>query len=316
MQDNQAHTPTESSALQSPLTKYAQYGVVGLALVAFVLLLFTDRSALQGSRGGAPVASATPASSGSLDQALLPASLKGLALPELPAGPDGQSITQLLKQLSSAPAAEQPEVLDRLVAACLNIDRLDLAAGAQQALAERTARADDWHKALRLYAQAAERAASAGSLSPAAAEQNQRARTVAEQWLSTHPSDVTAQVQQALLNVHSGDPARIMPNGIQALIKIAEANPNDLEAPLALSRFALQTGQLDRAAQRLSTLLKTHPGHPEASLIYSDVLVRQKKLTEARSVVEAALAATRDPAVLSRLQAAKQAISVEARSPQ
>lgn len=287
----------------APPQRLAQWALVGAGAVIFVLLLLTDRAALKSARSSeGPAAAAQPAAS-----PLAPPPLAGVALPPLPPGAEAQAVSRLAQQLEQAPAAERATVLDRLVAASLNVARPDLAAGYQDALAEQAPaaqRAAATARALQLYIEACAQAA-ALQLSPEAAQAlNARGLALAQAQLAAAPNDLDAQVGRALLHVHSGDPARIMPQGIQALAEIAKKNPEHLGAGLALGRFALQTGQLDRALQRLTTVLQQHPGQPEASLVMSEVLLRMKKPTDARRVIEAALARTDDPMWTAKLQQA------------
>jgi len=287
-----------SSEKSGSSQRLAQWGLVGAAVVAFVLLLLTDRTVLQSQRTSAVAASpvAPPALEG------LPTPLQGLELPALPTTAEGEAVRKLSAQLTVTDAADQAQLLDRLVAASVNVNRLDLAAGFAHALAERDPAA--MPRALSLYAQLAERAAELQLPAALVKAQNERGLALADVRLRAQPNDVDAQVTRALLHVHSGDPARIMSQGIQALAQIAADHPSHLGAGLALGRFSLQTGQLDRAQQRLTTVLQQHPGHAEASLLLSEVLIRQKKTRDARGVLEAALARTDDPMWKAKLQAA------------
>ncbi len=278
-----------------------QWALVAAGVVVFVLLMFTDRGALKSQRS-AEVGDAAEAAGPAV-----PAPLAGTTLPPLPTTAEGQAVARLAEQLSTSAPAEQPVVLDRLVAACLNVTRPDWAAGYQDELAERAAPAERRNatlKAVGLYTEACVQAPTLGLTAATAQALNVRGLVLADAWLKTTPDDLDAQVARALLHVHSGDPARIMPQGIQALAAIATKHPEHLGAGLALGRFALQTGQLERAEQRLTTVLQQHPGQPEASLVMSEVLLRLKKPNDARRVITAALARTVDPMWTAKLQQA------------
>jgi len=82
-----------------------------------------------------------------------------------------------------------------------------------------------------------------------------------EKAIAIEPNSVSAKMLLGTAYVESGlEPMK----GVGLLKEVADADPNNLEAQILLGRFSLQSGQYDKAKERLDAVLKKEPNNTEA----------------------------------------------------
>jgi Tfp pilus assembly protein PilF len=80
--------------------------------------------------------------------------------------------------------------------------------------------------------------------------------------IDLEPDNISPQLSLATIYIESGaEPMK----GIEILKEIVDKNPNNVEALILLGRFSLQSGQYDKAKERLEKALAVAPNNVEAA---------------------------------------------------
>jgi len=97
-----------------------------------------------------------------------------------------------------------------------------------------------------------------------------RAIQALENAISLNPQNTQHKVNLAL--VYAEDPPQDNPmRGVQMLLDLNQKEPENVFVLLALARLAIRTGQYERAATRLETILQQEPSNAQAICLLADV---------------------------------------------
>lgn len=281
-----------------------QWFLIGLGVVTFGLLMFTDRTALQNEKSmTAPKAepkgertSAAPNKSAEPETAPQKPTLAALDPMD---GEAAKTTTQIEKQFQDAKTrADSARVYDRLSAASAAAGRPDFAALYQEKYYAVAGGEEMLLKTARLFSEAAQ-APFVRQKEPLAGGFQNEAVKYYEEFLTRRPAETDAQVELGVLYVHSPEPMK----GIRKLLDVVEKKPNHFKANLELAKFSIQTSQFDKAESRLNAALQSEPTNWEAHFFKGVLYERKGKPAEARAAYQAAMKHTRDPAVLDLVQA-------------
>jgi tetratricopeptide (TPR) repeat protein len=97
-----------------------------------------------------------------------------------------------------------------------------------------------------------------------------------------------------LAYVNSGKPENSM-QGILTIRKVLEINPDNAEAGYQLGVFSIQTGQYDKAAERLQRVLGRYPDRQDARYQLAVAQAGLGNAAQARSLLETVVAEASDP---------------------
>ncbi|MDX1907822.1 MAG: tetratricopeptide repeat protein [Bacteroidia bacterium] len=257
--------------------------VAGVGIVVFVLLLLADKSNLS-SRKTQAITETGVVSEGGGSTAQLP-----------PLAPDAQT-DQLLARLEAAAPAAQHALLDSVVAVLSARKRYDVAAGYARQAAEADTSLSHLLTAGTLYQQALtlEHVSRDTVLRKQFGEAaiGYLSRVVAQD-----PRNEPALLSLGMAYITSGNPATSM-QGILTIRKVLEINPANTAAGYQLGLFSVQTGQLDKAAERFEQVLKADPSMQEARYQLASVYVQTSRADQAKPLLEAVLRDTKDAALL------------------
>jgi len=106
------------------------------------------------------------------------------------------------------------------------------------------------------------------------------------QQLRLAPSSLPLQISQALAWVEMEGKSM---EGILQLRKLGDQNPEVVSIQVQLGKFALQTGQYAKAAERFGKILSKHPEEIEALIGMGKALAGQEKTEEAKTYWKKAL---------------------------
>lgn len=280
----------------------AQWFLIGIGLVVFVLLMFTDRTALETqktqannnleSQRGAPPAPQDGHAGGTSAPTAL--SLDLLA----PFSEGASEMQKIAEQFKTAQTAQDSAaVYDRLTAAAVSFNRPDVAALHQAAYYQRVGGTGMLLKTATLHKKATELPAIRENANLAAAFE-QAAIQYYEQYLTQKADDLDAQVELGTLLVHTPEPMR----GIRKLLAVVEKKPNHFGANLELGKFSIQSQQLDKAEARLKTATEAQPNNWEAHFFLGILYERKNDALAAQKAYQTARSLTQDPGVLDLIQ--------------
>ncbi len=107
-----------------------------------------------------------------------------------------------------------------------------------------------------------------------------RAISAFENALSLNPSNSAHKVN--LATVYAEFPPQDNPmKGILMLIEMNKANPDDVPVLVSLGRFGIQTGQFDKAIERLTRAVNLVPEHKRANCLLANALNKSGKTADA-----------------------------------
>jgi tetratricopeptide (TPR) repeat protein len=95
----------------------------------------------------------------------------------------------------------------------------------------------------------------------------------------------------------TGEPMR----GVQILLGIVNAKPNDIPANLMLGKMSVRSGQLDKAIGRFETVLKQEPANTEALYYLGQVYKGKGDNKKAIEMLERCKASEKDPQLESKI---------------
>lgn len=291
-QDSQ---PASASPTSTPAFKAAGFGLLSYALVAvagalFVALLFADRTSLNTRNA------AMAARDGKAATQHETVTINGLTLPAPAHTIEGEVLERLAQQLAqSQTPGEKKQLLNKLVAAGINAQRMDLAAAYQEQVYDLTAAEGDLVKAIAHYKQALA-AADSNTADPLAT----RAAALYDKYIAAHPTDVDAQVDRNVLLTQTRAPMQ----GVLALRTLAEKHPDNFRAQYQLGLFSLQTRQLDKAVARFEQALRINPASAESAMGLGNAHAGLGQTAQAKSAYTRAFTLTTDAALKARINQA------------
>jgi Flp pilus assembly protein TadD len=126
-----------------------------------------------------------------------------------------------------------------------------------------------------------------------------RSGTLYDEHLKAYPKDLDAQIDRAMVNILPDNPMQ----GIRQLLTLADENPGNARVSLELGKFALKSGQFDKAETRLAKAasLETDNWEPHFYLALAQERLDKKK--EARLAFEKALALAPNAPLKDMIQA-------------
>jgi len=289
---SEGHLPPDLSKSTFSYTT-GHYLLMAGGFLLLLLLFFADKTALH-STNPAARASEKNTTSTSLNP-------RKELLPPLAESQDGKVLRRLDEELqASHEPAEQKKLLQNLVSAAHNLQRLDYAALYQEKLYILDSTSVSAAAVGSLFAQAAD-ALSEQKDSALYNSFNGKAIVYYEKNAQLNPDNQDIQVELGTRYVKSGDPAIIM-NGIRKIREVATKNPSHFQANLQLGIFSIQTGQFEKAEARLRQAIAAHPQSAEAYYYLGKALFIENKKNEARTALKKAASLTQDEKLLEAIQ--------------
>jgi predicted Zn-dependent protease len=115
----------------------------------------------------------------------------------------------------------------------------------------------------------------------------EQAKDLFERSLKLNPQNDSAKVGLGATILYGGHEAPM--TGISMIREVVERNPDHVFAQLTLGEASLMSGQLDKAAERFTTVLQHQPGNLQAALLLADTYERMNKKEEAVQAYRKAL---------------------------
>ena len=247
------------------------------ALVAIALLLFM----YFGCPTQAPEMAQAEASRSLQLSATSTESMIRAAQQELNAGQIA-SIIEIEEQLETDPPpadTQKRRLLEELASQWFRLGYPGISAGYAQQIAEESNGEQDWAIAGTSYTICVQRAQEEKVRSFC----YQRAEQAYLNALSLNPEELDHQINLAL--TYTLNPEQPM-QGILRLREIQEENPDDPRPLVTLARLALQTNQLERAAERLDAALALDPTNQAAICLRAETYQRAGQLADAARMSE------------------------------
>ena len=262
--------------------RIARWLLLAAGLSICVLLLFANKTNLN-NQETASVAS-TLQSTG--EQA---APAESAALPPLP--PDAQ-MDQWQKALAEAENAEKERILDSIILSLQSRNRYAYAADYAAQLVAVNGSLQNQERAARLHRLATE-LAYVQEDSSLLQQYGRQGLEFAEAVLAEDETNEDALLDKGLLIVNAGlsNPMQ----GILSIRRVLEINPDNVAAGLQLGRFAIQTGQFDKAVERLERVVALEPGLEGAKFDLAYAYQQSGQTEKARPLLESVVAETQDP---------------------
>lgn len=228
---------------------WQHYGVMGLGVLVFVLLLFADKTNLNNNptesvRGSETVNGAPN------DAANEPAKMSvNTANPALQ-----QKISELEAE---ANADRKVALLKEIVEGFQAEGNSKVAAAYAGTLADLQPNAENYLVAGALHRFAAHQPdVMADSIQ--FKQENLQALNYLQKAVELEPKNEGALIELGLAYIESGEPGSGM-TGIMKLREVTEINPKNVEATFHLGKFSFDTGQFDKAVSRFETVLELEP---------------------------------------------------------
>jgi cytochrome c-type biogenesis protein CcmH/NrfG len=89
--------------------------------------------------------------------------------------------------------------------------------------------------------------------------------------------------------------------GVQKLRDVVAANPDNIEAQLTLANLAIQSGQYDKAIERLETLLQKHPDEAKAMFVLAEAYRSKGDTKKAIEIFEQCKKLLKDPGLKAEI---------------
>lgn len=109
------------------------------------------------------------------------------------------------------------------------------------------------------------------------------AKELFEKALELNPTDDSAKVglgASYIFGAEAGNPMEVM-QGIQRILEVARRDSTNMYAQMMLALGGMESGQLDKAVERLTTVVRHEPGNMEAILLLAEVKEQQGDKAEA-----------------------------------
>jgi tetratricopeptide (TPR) repeat protein len=127
--------------------------------------------------------------------------------------------------------------------------------------------------------------------------ESQEAISLLDQAIKISPNNDSLKIQQALLYMNTGEPMI----GVQKLREVVAANPDNIVAQLTLANLAIQSGQYDKAIQRMDTLLQRHPNEAQAIFVQAEAYRSKGDVKKAVELFGQCKKMLKDPALQAEI---------------
>lgn len=98
----------------------------------------------------------------------------------------------------------------------------------------------------------------------------------------------------------AGDPTEVM-QGIQKILEVARRDSTNMYAQFMLGVGGIELGQVDKAIERLTTVVRHQPGNVEALVLLAEANQQKGNKTEAVKCYEAAKKLIGDPQMVKAI---------------
>jgi tetratricopeptide (TPR) repeat protein len=126
-----------------------------------------------------------------------------------------------------------------------------------------------------------------------------KARSLFDDYLKFDSTDIPVKIRYAMSFVSSENPMK----GILMLRDIAESNPDNVEAQFNLGMLSMQTGQYDKAIERLDQVVQLSPGNMQAFILMGIAYMELGENAKSRESFGHVLDHSDDPEVLATASA-------------
>jgi len=173
---------------------------------------------------------------------------------------------QMVKEWMDKADDQQIVALKQLASFWVTRSEWEIGGHYLETIARLTTASEDWMSAARTYATGAQQA------------EDELHRTILrEKALSSYDAVVLqdndsfeAELEKALFLIKSPDPDNPM-TGVLALVEMSNKYPDQPEVFVHLGKFSIQTGQWDKARERLERALELNPDHRETICLLATV---------------------------------------------
>jgi tetratricopeptide (TPR) repeat protein len=121
----------------------------------------------------------------------------------------------------------------------------------------------------------------------------EKAREYLGKVVEENPGDLESKTRIAMTYVSSDSPMK----GIRMLREVLETDPKNEFALFNMGMLSVQSGQYDRAIERLQELVAVNPGHIQGQLLLGVAYLNMGMKTEARAQFEKVKSLDKDPSV-------------------
>jgi cytochrome c-type biogenesis protein CcmH/NrfG len=133
----------------------------------------------------------------------------------------------------------------------------------------------------------------------------EQAKLLFERSLKLNPANDSAKIGLGscfIFGSSADDPQQVM-QGIQQILEVARRDPENMYAQQMLGIGGLVSGQVDKAIERLSTVVNHQPSNIEAILTLAEAYERKGDKTNAHKWYEASKKYIKNPEVLKEIDA-------------
>lgn len=123
----------------------------------------------------------------------------------------------------------------------------------------------------------------------------EKTRDLLGQVLDTEPGNLDVKTKMAMTYLSSQNPMQ----GILMLREVLEVDPKNELAMFNMGMLSIQSGQYDKAIERLKDLVSTYPDHVQGHLLLGVAYMNTKDKVKAREQFELVKKLDSDPAVLA-----------------
>ncbi len=205
-------------------------------------------------------------------------------------------ITELENRLKSARSSEVPTILRSLIAVWDSAGSKIISAEYSRQLALQTKQLADYNDAGRRLVGAFTTAAD----SSIARTLSANAVNILQRAIELDSANIDNQV--LLAQTYMEGQGEIM-NGVQILLAITRKDSNNLKANYILGKFAVVSGQYEKAVKRLLIVTRGEPQNLQAALKLADAYQALGKKSEAAAALEHTINYQKDPKVREQLKA-------------
>lgn len=249
----------------------------------------TNGDKTEASSGPRPAETGTVAGEGEGPAANAAAAPHTQATPE-----QRRELNQLLTQYRAASGAARRPLETALAKTYTTVQRFDSAGYYLAISAAAQPGAQAWQQAAEAYLQAAKFARAADREKSL----NARAGELFQKVLKLDPDNLSAKADLGLALMTSDNPMR----GVGVLREVLEQDSTDEKVLYYLGTLAIKSNQYDKAAARLTQLVRHHPRNVEGQFYLGVMLARTKRGPQARAAFARAKALSNDPALAASIE--------------
>jgi tetratricopeptide (TPR) repeat protein len=123
-----------------------------------------------------------------------------------------------------------------------------------------------------------------------------QAITLLDRAIQLSPANDSLKIKKALLYMNT-DPMA----GVAILKEVVATNPDNVEAQLTLANLAIQSGQYDKAIERMQTFLETHPDEPKVIFVMAEAYRSKGDVKKAVELFEQSKKLLKDPSLKAEI---------------